>query len=218
MLSAHFWIFIARTRKWTLLLAAIFVISTILLLLFFPTKAKTITQQWDSIQVWLGALTLFVACSVWLSEAQQEWRNNLPKRLSVDFKLVSNVQKNGEQVENQNNRIIMRCNRARLIGEGDIRALAQQIGRQMVNNFHNCQSRENSKSKSKQHSDLDMIPMLDEVSEKIDFKRKEKHYKVTVKLTSMPECLYAIPENKILFWEDDFTMLPQLKNYKNENS
>ncbi len=212
MFSAHFWIFIARTRKWTLLLAALFVIGTILLLLFFPAKAKTITQQWDNIQVWLGALTLFVACSVWLSEAQQEWRNNLPKRLSIDFKLVSGVQEDGEQVEEQNDRTLMRCNRAKLIGEGDIRALAQQIGRQMVNNYHGGQS------KSKQHTDLNMIPMLDEVSEKIDFKRKEKHYKVTVKLTSVPDCLSAIPKDKILFWEDDFTMLPQLKIYKNENS
>lgn len=200
MLCTHFWMFIVRTRKWTLLFAAMFVIGSILLLFLFPVKAKTITQQWDNMQLWLSTLTLFVACAVWLSEAQQEWGGDLPKRLSVDFKLVTNEQEDGNQAGSNKERIVMRCKRAKLIGEGDIRALAQQIGRQMVNN-----------------QDLKMIPMLDEVSDKIDHRRKEKHYQVTVRLTSMPECLVEIPEDKIVLWEDDFTVPPQPKPLTNEN-
>lgn len=218
MVGTHFWLFLGRTRKWTLLFAAIFVIGSIILLLFFPAKAKTITQQWDNMQLWLGALTLFVACAVWLSEAQQEWKNNLPKRLSVDFKLVINNQENDKLDQDKRGRTIMRCKRAKLIGEGDIRALAQQIGRQMVNSYHICQNEENSTGKTGKHQDLDMIPMLDEVSDEIDHNRRERHYRVTVRLTSIPKCLSTIPENMILYWKDDFTILPQLKTCEDDNS
>jgi hypothetical protein len=72
----------------------------------------------DVLDPLVGVSTLLIAVVVWWNESRQEWRNSLPKRLTVDF-----VYKG---------RLVMRCEDADLASEGDIRALGQQIGGQMA--------------------------------------------------------------------------------------
>ncbi len=74
---------------------------------------------WDHFADWPTAvLTLFVAISVFISGLREEWKQSRPKKLSVTFTFE------GKEV--------MRCDKATLSSEGDIRALSQQIGKQMA--------------------------------------------------------------------------------------
>ena len=66
----------------------------------------------------VGAGTLLTAFAVLLGETLQDWRNSLPKRLTVEFHFGG--------------RLLMRCEDAYLAGESDIRALGQQIGAHMA--------------------------------------------------------------------------------------
>lgn len=83
-------------------------------------KLLTADNSWwkDFLEPIVGLGTLFTAVAVWLGETAQDWRGSLPKRLTVDFQ--------------HKGRLVMRCENACLAGEGDIRALGQQIGAQMA--------------------------------------------------------------------------------------
>jgi hypothetical protein len=65
--------------------------------------------------------TLMIALFVWYGEIAEDWKNNLPKRLTVRF-------------ENDMNELVMLCIKAYLSDVADIRALGQQIARQMCEN------------------------------------------------------------------------------------
>lgn len=84
-----------------------------------PMSANT--DWWDWAEPIIGCLTLGTAFSVWLGELRQDWENNLPKRLNIYFHY------------NGNNRLV--CTGLRVAAEGDIRALAQQVGKQMNGNI-----------------------------------------------------------------------------------
>ena len=62
--------------------------------------------------------TLFVALAVWFGERREAWKADLPKKFTTIFKY--------------HKREVMRCERAELSGEADMRALGQQIGLQML--------------------------------------------------------------------------------------
>ncbi len=66
----------------------------------------------------IGLSTLFVAISVWWGEVREDWRERLPKRMTVRF-----MYKNKE---------VMCCEKAHLFSEADMRQLGQQIGAQMT--------------------------------------------------------------------------------------
>ncbi|HFA48249.1 MAG TPA: hypothetical protein ENJ95_04435 [Bacteroidetes bacterium] len=61
--------------------------------------------------------TLLIAVFVWINNKLQEWKNELPKKLDAHFKFKG--------------KYVISCFHANLIGEHDIRALAQQIGAQI---------------------------------------------------------------------------------------
>ncbi|MBK9270717.1 MAG: hypothetical protein IPM48_03900 [Saprospiraceae bacterium] len=65
----------------------------------------------------VGLTTFLLAFFLWISRLRQNWRENLPKRLTVHFKL--------------GDKYILTCHEAYLSAAGDIRAWAQQIGSQM---------------------------------------------------------------------------------------
>ncbi|MCA9167057.1 MAG: hypothetical protein KDB23_05295 [Planctomycetales bacterium] len=62
--------------------------------------------------------TLMFAFLIWFSNQRSRWEESLPKRLSVTYVF--------------DGRPVMRCERATLIDESDIRAMAQQMGAQMA--------------------------------------------------------------------------------------
>ncbi len=103
----------------------LFVVCMALLILlvvrpvFIDPKSAN-TEWWNWAEPIIGFLTLGTALSVWLGELRQDWENNLPKRLNVFFHYKDH------------NRLI--CKGLRLADEGDIRALAQQVGKQMNEN------------------------------------------------------------------------------------
>lgn len=72
----------------------------------------------DQFEPFVNFATLIVACAVWFGETHENWLNVIPKKLTVIFEF--------------DGKPVMICNRADLSGEADIRALAQQIGRQMA--------------------------------------------------------------------------------------
>ncbi|GJL72547.1 MAG: hypothetical protein NMNS01_17460 [Nitrosomonas sp.] len=72
----------------------------------------------------VGFATLFVATAVWVAELTEEWRNRLPKRLTVNF-----VYWHKDELKT-----VMRCEQAYLSDVADIRALGQQIGGQLAKN------------------------------------------------------------------------------------
>lgn len=78
----------------------------------------------------VGAVTLVVSLAVWLGTETRAWVDRLPKRLNVIFKApfvgASGCPDQDKVIS------IMACQMAHLGGEGDIRALAQQIGAQMA--------------------------------------------------------------------------------------
>jgi hypothetical protein len=62
--------------------------------------------------------TLMVALFVWLDEIRDNWKNNLPKRLTVRF-------------EDEHGKLVLLCRKAHLSDAADIRPLGQQIASQM---------------------------------------------------------------------------------------
>lgn len=66
---------------------------------------------------WLTVATLVVAVLVWVGATTRAWEDELPKRLNIHFQYDGHY--------------VLTCWEASLTGEGDIRAWAQQIGRQM---------------------------------------------------------------------------------------
>ncbi len=84
----------------------------------------SVKTRWDAdISQLVTFATFFVAIAVWVAELTQEWRNQLPKRLTVNFVYQ----------DNDGSRTVMTCEQAHLSDIADIRALGQQIGMQLVN-------------------------------------------------------------------------------------
>ena len=65
-----------------------------------------------------GVLTLALAGFIWVGQLDDRWRASLPKELTVAFYFEGHL--------------VMRCERAYLPSEADIRAWAQQLGSQMA--------------------------------------------------------------------------------------
>lgn len=87
----------------------------------FPSSPKwPHTCWWNWAEPIVGITTLATALAVWWGEVGQDWENNLEKRLNVTFQYQGK------------DRLV--CTGLRLTGENDIRALSQQIGRQMNSN------------------------------------------------------------------------------------
>ncbi len=63
--------------------------------------------------------TFIVAFAAWFSTVKRDWKERLPKRLSVEF--------------SYDKKIVMLCHYAYLSGESDIRQVGQQIGAQISN-------------------------------------------------------------------------------------
>lgn len=78
--------------------------------------------RWNSdLDQIVSLATLMIALFVWYGEITENWKNNLPKRLTARF-------------ENDRSQLVMLCQKAHLSDVADIRALGQQIARGMCGN------------------------------------------------------------------------------------
>lgn len=102
-----------------LLLVGMAALGGVVTLLALSTDGRD-PAWWKWLEPVTGVLTLAVAGAVWWGELKQDHDASIPKKLTVRFF-------NGG-VE------VMRCERAYLADEADIRAWAQQLGRQMNDN------------------------------------------------------------------------------------
>lgn len=116
----------AILNRWVFVLITLLIIGfAVLLNITREPWAKDTQEFWsDNIETWVGIGTFFVAFAVWWAEVAQEWKNSLPKRLTVEFLFEVAL---GEK------KILMRCEKAHLSDIADIRSLGQQIGSQLVN-------------------------------------------------------------------------------------
>ncbi len=127
-----------------------FVVALVAIILAFQNFDRAnLKLFWDHFGDWPTAvLTLLIAVSVFFWELRQDWRESREKKLTVIF--------------TYEDKEVMRCNNATLSSEADLRALSQQIGRQMA--------KENLKLK----------PMLDNVKKELSDDKKEMHYEVSI--------------------------------------
>ena len=118
--SLHFLIEYAWRSRQGHILTFFFALFVVCCIVWLPLLSNTVPNKgwWDWAEPIAGISTLVTALGVWIGELRQDWENNLPKRLTVHF-----------QFENQD---ILVCRGMHLPNEGDIRALSQQIGRQMT--------------------------------------------------------------------------------------
>jgi hypothetical protein len=111
--SKQFWQFALRKSCWRLLLGLAAALALVLIVWIGGTA------WWESWEAVITFLTLAVALAIGYQQMREEWEeDHLPKRLTTHY------YHDGKEV--------MRCEKARLGGEADIRALTQQIGLQMT--------------------------------------------------------------------------------------
>ncbi|MBI4664148.1 MAG: hypothetical protein HY735_35580 [Verrucomicrobia bacterium] len=104
-------------RSQSVPLAVLLVGAVALLLVIRTLGMAAIGTVWQWLDAILGILTLGVATAVWFGEAREDWEETLPRRLKAVYLLAGQP--------------VFICEGATLLAEGDLRALAQQLGRQM---------------------------------------------------------------------------------------
>ena len=115
----------------------IFIASLLIMLLILTTMKTpgetigTFITEWKSNNTGtvFNVVTIFFILAVWFADIRNAWHQSLDKYLSVRFFLRDN---NGAEIEHLAGRY------ARLLHEADIRAIAQQIGRQNNNQINLC--------------------------------------------------------------------------------
>lgn len=118
--------------------------------------------------------------AVWWGESHQEWRNSLPKRLTVDFFY--------------HGQLVMRCEDADLASEGDIRALGQQIGGQMAA----------KDEKSKPELLLLKAPAIRYTPAKLNDDGAALCHHARFELLALPEKLAGLEPGQYLHWVPPF--------------
>lgn len=161
-------------------------VATVVILLavyvFFPKDVGEVTNRWKDIDPLLSAMTFFTALAVFAWEAYQDWKSDLPKKLTVIYKYE------GKEV--------MRCNRADLLSKADIRALSQQLGSQMAN-YNQLKFRAASVKPSGGGvaHESDGLPFID--------------YAVTFQLTEIPP---GLSQDECVTWDPPFEKRQRIAN------
>ncbi len=172
------WGFILRETRNRILLS----IFLFLFLLFVVIRFGT--DWWNSVEPVITFLTLGVALFVVYQQMTEEWEEDyLPKKFSGEFYFE------GKKV--------MRFENAMLTTEGDIRALAQQIGQQMA----------------KTQFLKFIAPEVEVTGPFVNKQELFIHYNITIKLIELPDELKKI---KFRLWKYPFMNENGSPNYKDE--
>lgn len=132
----------------------------------------------------VGIATLVVACIVWIGEFRQDWLSWLPSKLTVRFFY--------------NHQEVMQCRLADLASTGDMRALGQQIGRQMVAN-------------QDLHLKIPSIKSSGGGTEVDPEGNIFRHYTIRFELNKLPDPLLRLNEGEYLLWEPPFLEQGEIK-------
>lgn len=174
---------------------AIWLVGTILLMFFAFAlwsglgiqDAVKLRDRWnDWIDPVVGFATLLVAILVWWGEARQDWLASLQCKLTAVFFLEG--------------REVMRCERANLASEADIRALGQQLGLQMN---HNQSLRINAPAIRSLHGE----PEGNAQGEIY------RHWTVEFPLLELPQVMSGAAMEEVLVWTPPFNEKPQLSRH-----
>lgn len=167
-------------------IAVLIVLLVLIMLSAFGIEMTTAGKFWtDHVDPFVGMAVLTVALALWFGEIRQDWCASLPCRLTVVFR-------HGDGVEA---REVMRCERAGLSGEGEMRALGQQIGAQMVGEraLDFCApSVEYSGGHIEAASDGSLY----------------RHFTVALRLRSLPATIRNLAPNEVLVWRPPFVSEP----------
>jgi hypothetical protein len=110
-----FWQFVWREVKQRITIGLLVLLVALFAL---PSLRPRPADWWDWIDALISLLTLGTAFFIWMGQLRRAWEEYLPNRLTIHFYY--------------NGREVMRCEKAHLTNESDIRAFGQQIGMQMA--------------------------------------------------------------------------------------
>ena len=141
-----------------------------------------ITRDWAAwVDPLIGMATLGVASLVWFGELYQDWRAQLPCRLTVRFFFP----------EGRDQREVMRCERAHLSSPADMRQLGQQIGGQMADERNLAFDAPAIKTRGGGiERDKDGAPY--------------RHYEIAFRLNRLPKTLTGLPPDRMILWTPPF--------------
>ncbi len=163
------------------------IITLIVLILFWVdygskwTFADELKNRWNTdIDQVVSFATLMVALLVWYGEIVENWKQTLPKRLTVKF-------------NSESGQLLLLCEKAVLSHEADIRNLGQQIGSQMCENDRKLEF---------------CAPAIEPTSEGICYDKAigcYLHYSVCFTFTELPNALKMLSTGQFIKWEAPFT-------------
>ncbi len=174
--------------KYALIKRQISLVCAVLAIIVLWLDIINYSGWFDNFNNTITISTLLVAIAVWFSELSQEWRNQLPKRLTVKF--------NYQRDSTSEPITVMQCEKAHLSDIADIRSLGQQIGSQLVNPDKPTQL-------SFRAPYVKQMEGIIEPLSKINFFRTDyvRHYTVTFTLTKLPE---ELKETECKYWTHPF--------------
>lgn len=166
-------------------------IPLVVITIFWVNRSNGVIFDWNEIDNWwgewgdpiIGFSTFLVAIVIWLTNLAKNWADNLDKKITVIYQFE--------------NREVVRCEKAYLTHEGDIRNWGQTLGRQVV-------------GKTKQNRDYyfnyrsnKLIKQVEVINEGRYF---FKHFTATFFLTSIPKPEELMEENDMskgkFLWKD----------------
>jgi hypothetical protein len=172
--------YIFFTDKTTIFVSVIFVLWLVLDVYTGWKYTRYFKDLWNKELDQIATLaTLIVAIFVWYGEILDEWKQSLPKRLTVEFK------------NSQGQRVLL-CDKAHLSDVADIRALGQQIGLQMTAATY-----------------LEFrAPYVEQSTGEIKFDAKVGnylHYEASFTFINLPESLSILLPGQYKYWQSPFT-------------
>lgn len=179
-LIRHAW----QRQRWPLLvsaLALLTMIGSVTGLLDFDWLRRLWTGQLDPL---VSLATLLIAMLVWFSDARRNWLAGLPCKLTVVFAYQKKER--------------IRCERADLASPADIRAMGQQLGRQM------CQG-------EALRIALPRFQVTGGAPEEGADHGIYRHYQVVFELLELPDCMQALAPDAILIWRPPFAGDPEIE-------
>ncbi len=161
--------FIMRRQGWIIATYCVVTVLIVIALVCGADSLDAVANLWSRAGAVLGMAALGVALLVWWGELKEDWEESLPKRLSAVFYLVD--------PETEQRRPLIICLDATLGGPSDIRAMAQQIGRQIAGN------------------DLALIPQFEVAPPVLDLNTSVRRYRVSMLLHDIPEAMRNLESN-----------------------
>ena len=177
---AHF----VLKRAYAVLLTIALLIVCFGVVFIWGLNITTVRDAWmSSVEPLIGIATLLVALLVWWGEARQDWLTTMPSKLTAIFLF--------------NGRIVMRCELANLASVADIRALGQQLGKQM-------NKTKDLRINAPAIRSFGGEPEID--SQGVVY----RHWTVEFPLLELPEAVKNAGTNEILSWVPPFDEEPKI--------